>query len=155
MAGTFGHYTLGALKYLTNIGKVAYMVPWVFMANAFYLVQDHLIKNKSPIGLYKKFKEDYFTNIKKAFKSSALINIASALFLPQQYMVAAVALATYVFRRFVVGAKGEEETDKRSYFAAGATAIGKLFKNTMNGVNEIGYAIGNSLRKPVYTRNKA
>lgn len=144
--GTFAHYTLLPLKYLSNIGKIAYMIPWVFGANAFYMGEDHLIKEKSPKGLYKKFKENYLRITKKAFKSSALINIAASLVLPQQYMVAAAAVAGYVFRRFVAGGKGEEHTDKTPYAVAALSVTGKLIRNTFKGFYESVYAIGSSVR---------
>lgn len=143
--GTFAHYTTLPLRMLGNIGKVAYMIPWVFGANAFYMAGDHLIKEKSPKGLYKKFKENYWKIVKKAFMLPAPLNILSALFVPQQYMVAAIAVTSYLFRRFVAGGKGEEETDKTPYLVAAPRVAGKLIRNTTKGLFDAVYAIGSSI----------
>jgi len=143
--GTFTHYTTLPLKFLSSIGKVAYMIPWVFGANAFYMAEDHLIKEKSPKGLYKKFKENYLKIIKKAFMLPAPLNILSALFLPQQYMVAAGAVTGFLFRRFVAGGKGEEQTDKTPYYAAAPNVAKKLVRNTTKGLYDSFYAIGSSI----------
>jgi len=144
--GTFVHYTLLPLNYIGGaIQKVAYMIPWVFGANAFYMAEDHLIKEKSPKGLYKKFKENYFKIIKKAFMLPAPLNILSALFIPQQYLVAAAAVTGYLFRRFVAGGKGEEQTDKTPYPVAALNVSSKLARNTTKGFSEAIYAIGSSI----------
>ena len=145
--GTFAHYTLLPLKYLgDSIKKIAYMIPWVFGANAFYMAEDHLIKEKSPKGLYKKFKENYWPIVKKAFMLPAPLNILSALFLPQQYLVAATGVTSYLFRRFVAGGKGEEQTDKRPYIVAAANVTSKFVKNSVqgfySGLYDLGRAIG-------------
>ena len=70
----------------------------------------------------------------------------SALFLPQQYLVAAAGVTSYLFRRFVAGGKGEEQTDKRSYIVAAANATSKFTKNTLqgfySGLYDLGSAIG-------------
>ncbi len=143
--GAFTHYSLAALKYLSNAAKVAYMVPWVFAANAFYLIQDHLVKNRTFTGLYNKFRETYIPNIRKAFKSAALMNIFSAIFVPQQYVVFAVAAATYVFRRFVAGGKIIDYDDKMPYTYAVSNVISKLFRNAGKGLYESAAAFGNTL----------
>lgn len=153
--GTFAHYVLSPLKYLTNIGKVAYMNLFPFAANSFYMAEEHLIKNKSPKGLYAKFKETYWLNIKKTFKSVVPLNIFSALFLPQQYMVAAIAVASFLYRRFVAGGKGEEHTDKTPYLVAGSNALCKLFKNTYRTFYDTIYGIGSSLNNLYKTAPKA
>ena len=151
--GTFAHYTLLPLNYIGSaIHKVAYMIPWVFGANAFYMAEDHLIKERSPKGLYKKFKENYLNIIKKAFMLPAPLNILSALFLPQQYLVAAGAVTGYLFRRFVAGGKGEEQTDKTPYLVAAANVTAKLARNTVGGfytgLYDVGKSINNALGGP-------
>ena len=144
--GTFAHYSLLPLKYLSDsIKKIAYMIPWVFGANAFYMAEDHLIKEKSPKGLYKKFKENYWPVVKKAFMLPAPLNILSALFLPQQYLVAAAGVTSYLFRRFVAGGKGEEQTDKRPYIVAAANVTSKLVKKTAQGFYSGLYDLGSAL----------
>ena len=143
--GTFAHYSTLPLQYLSKIGKLAYMIPWVFGANAFYMGSDHLIKEKSPKGLYKKFKENYWSVVKKAFTLPAPLNILSAMFLPQQYMVGAIAVTSYLFRRFVAGGKVEEQTDKTPYLAATANVAKKLVKNSIKGFYDAVYAIGSSI----------
>ena len=143
--GAFAHYTTLPLRWLTNFGKIGYMIPWVFGANAFYMAGDHLIKEKSPKGLYKKFKENYLPIVKKAFMLPAPLNILSALFVPQQYMVGAIAITSYLFRRFVAGGKGEEHTDKTPYLVAAPKVAHKLVKNTIKGLSEVIYAIGSSI----------
>jgi len=100
--GIFSHYFLSPLGYLTSVGKAAYMTLFPFAANAFYMAEDHLIKNKSLKGLHSKFRENYFANVKKSFKTVHLINLSAALFLPLQYMVGAVAVAAFIYRKFVV-----------------------------------------------------
>ena len=145
--GTFAHYTLLPLKYLGNsIKKIAYMIPWVFGANAFYMAEDHLIKEKSPKGLYKKFKENYLPFVKKAFMLPAPLNILSALFVPQQYLVAVAAVTSFLFRRFVAGGKGEEQTDKTPYFASAINVTARLAKNLtyypFKALYDTGKAIG-------------
>ena len=149
--GSFAHYTTLPLKYLSQIGKLAYMIPWIFGANAFYMAEDHLIKEKSPRGLYTKFKENYLPIVKKAFMLPAPLNILSALFLPQSYMVASVAVTGYLFRRFVAGGKGEEPTDKTPYLVALSTATTKLVRNTVYGIYEAIYGIGSAIAgaKPI------
>ena len=125
------------------------MFPWVFGANAFYMAEDHLIKEKSPKGLYKKFKENYLPLVKKAFMLPAPLNILSALFVPQQYLVAAAAVTGYLFRRFVAGGKGEEQTDKTPYLVAAANVTAKLARNMIgglyNGLYDIGKSIGDTI----------
>ena len=143
--GTFVHYSTLPLKFLSQIGKVAYMIPWVFGANAFYMAEDHLIKEKSAKGLYKKFKESYLNIIKKAFMLPAPLNILAALFLPQQYMVASAAVTGYLFRRFVAGGKGEEQTDKTPYPAAALNVSYKLIRNTSKGLTDTIYAFGRTI----------
>ena len=141
--GTYGHYTNLPVKYLSTIPqKLAYMIPWVFGANAFYMAEDHIIKNKSPKGLYKKFKENYLPIVKKAFLLPAPINIASALFLPQSAFLYTLALATFLYRRFVVGGKGEEAADKTPYLVAAPRVVSKLVHNTSKGLTEAIYAFG-------------
>src|SRR3989344_4443265 len=144
--GTYGHYTNLPVKYLSTIPqKLAYMIPWVFGANAFYMAEDHLIKEKSPRGLYKKFRENYLNIIKKAFMLPAPLNILAALFLPQQYMVASAAVTGYLFRRFVAGGKGEEQTDKTPYLTAAPNVAYKLIRNTTKGLYDAVYALGSSV----------
>ena len=153
--GTFAHYTTQPLKYLSKIGKLAYMIPWVFGANAFYMAEDHLIKEKSPKGLYKKFKENYLPIVKKAFMLPAPLNILSALFLPPQYMVGAIAVANYLFRRFAVGSKGEEHTDKTPYLVATSNVIGRLGRNTFKGLYDVASGLGNGIRNLYESAPKA
>ncbi|HLC60020.1 MAG TPA: hypothetical protein VJJ52_01175 [Candidatus Nanoarchaeia archaeon] len=143
--GTFVHYSTLPLKLLSSIGRIAYMIPWVFGANAFYMAEDHLIKEKSPRGLYKKFRENYLNIIKKAFMLPAPLNILAALFLPQQYMVASAAVTGYLFRRFVAGGKGEEQTDKTPYLTAAPNVAYKLIRNTTKGLYDAVYALGSSV----------
>jgi hypothetical protein len=145
--GTFAHYTTLPLQALTNVGKAAFLIPWAFGANAFYLAADHLIKNYSFKGLGKKFKEDYIPVLKKAMYTAVPINIASAILLPAQYMVAAIAGASYVFRRFVIGGEGKEHTDKTPYYKATANVTRKLLGNTAKGISDIGRAIYTSIPK--------
>ena len=144
--GTFGHYSNLPVKNMTGpLQKLAYMVPWVFGANAFYMGEDYLVKNKSPKGMYKKFKENYWPVVKKAFLLPAPIYILSAMFLPQKYFLYTLALATFLFRRFVVGGKGEEQTDKTPYSVAAANVSGKLIRNTSKGLSDTIYAFGKTI----------
>ncbi|MEK6946461.1 MAG: hypothetical protein AABX32_02540 [Nanoarchaeota archaeon] len=144
--GTFGHYTGLPLRNMTSpLQKLAYMVPWVVGANAFYMGEDYLIKNKSPKGMYKKFKENYWPVVKRAFLLPAPINILSAMFLPQKYFLYTLALATFLFRRFVVKDKGEEQTDKTPYPVAAANVSYKLIRNTTKGLTDTIYAFGKTI----------
>ncbi len=152
--GTFAHYTTQPLKYLSKLGKLAYMIPWVFGANVFYMAEDHLVKNGTPKGLYKKFKEDYWPVVKRAFMLPAPLNILSALFLPPQYMVGAIAAANYLFRRFAAGGKGEEQTDKTPYLVATSNVLGKLGRNTAKGLYDAAYGLGSGLRESYKSASK-
>lgn len=144
--GVFGHYSRIPVNYMTTkLQKLAYMIPWVFGANVFYMGEDYLVKNKSPKGMYKKFKEGYWSTVKKAFLLPAPINILSAMFLPQQYFLYTLALATFLFRRFVVGGKGEEQTDKTPYPAAALNVSYKLIRNTSKGLTDTIYAFGRTI----------
>lgn len=149
--GTFAHYTLAPLKYLGNLGKIVYMGIWPFAANSFYMAEDHLIKEKSPKGLYKKFKEKFWDINKKAYKSVVPLNIAAALLLPQQFMVASIAVASYIFRRFVAGGEGKEHEDKRPYYVAASSAIGRGLSNLFWAPLRATEAIGSAL-KDLYSR---
>jgi hypothetical protein len=148
--GTFANYTNKPLESMTRPGKLAYMIPWVFGANAFYMAEDHIIKNQSASGLAKKFKENYFPVVKKAFMLPAPINIVAAIFLPQQYLLYTLSLATYLFRRFVVGGKGEEYEDKRPFSVVVSGSIGKAAKNFYYGVPSAAYGLGNSVNDLLY-----
>ena len=144
--GVFGHYTRIPVNYMTSkLQKLAYMVPWVFGANAFYMGEDYLVKNKSPKGMYKKFKEDYWPVVKRAFTLPGPINILSAMFLPQKYFLYTLALATFLFRRFVIKDKGEEQTDKTPYPVAALNVSYKLVRNTTKGLTDTIYAFGNTI----------
>ena len=65
-------------------------------------------------------------------------------------MVGAIAVANYLYRRFIAGGKGEEQTDKTPYCVAAPSVVGKLVKNTANGLYDSVYAIGSGLRDPLY-----
>jgi hypothetical protein len=64
-------------------------------------------------------------------------------------MVGAVAVASYLFRRFVAGGKGEEQTDKTPYLVAAANVTAKFARNTLGGfyggVYDIGKSIGDAI----------
>ena len=79
----------------------------------------------------------------------APLNILSALFVPQQYLVATTAVTSYLFRRFVAGGKGEEQTDKTPYLVAAANVTAKFARNTIGGfytgLYDIGKSINNAL----------
>ena len=77
--------------------------------------------------------------------TAAPINILGALLLPPAYMVGVIGLANYIYKRFVVGTKGEEYEDKRSMITAGASAVSKLVNNTVKGLYDTTYAIGTTL----------
>jgi hypothetical protein len=144
--GAFAHYTRGPVEYLdTKLKKLAYMVPWVIGANAFYMAEDHLVKEKTPKGLGKKFKENYLKMTKKAFMLPAPINILSALFLPQAYFLYTLSAAAFLFRRFVAGHKSEEYDNKTPMIAAGSSVIRKGISNSAKGIYEAVSAIGSSL----------
>ena len=131
---------------MTTLGKAAYMAIFPFFGNAAYMTGDHLIKNHSPSGLYKKFKGNYWSNVKRSLVSTAPILVASTLLLPQQFMVGALALANYVYRRFVIKPdKVEEYDDKISYPVAALSATSRLVRNTVKGIYESVYAIGRGI----------
>lgn len=153
--GTFAHYVLGPLKYLTDIGKIAYMSLFPLAANSFYMAEEHLIKNLSIKGLYQKFKDNYWTSIKKTFKSIVPLNMTFALLLPQQYMVGAIAVASFIFRRFVVGGKRQEYEDKRPYLVAASSGIGKIFRNAYKVMHDTVYSLGSALSPYKYSPQPA
>ena len=143
--GTIAHYATLPLRYLTNLGKAAYMALFPFFGNAAYMAGDHLVKNRSPTGLSKKFKENYWSNVKKSLYTTGPIMAAASLLLPQQFMVTAIAVANYVYRKFVVGGKGEEQTDKTPYLVAAANVTAKLARNSIGGFYKGLYDVGKSI----------
>jgi len=149
--GTIAHNATLPLIYLTNLGKAAYMALFPFFGNAAYMAEDHLVKNLSPTGLSKKFKENYWPNVKKSLYTTGPIMAAASLLLPQQFMVTAIAVANYVFRKFVVGGKGEEQTDKTPYLAATSNVVGKLAKTVFYGVPQATYSIARTLGEKLYS----
>ena len=144
--GTALHYLTTPLKFFSNLGKAAYIAVLPFASNSIYPATDHLIKNKSPKGLYEKLKKNYWPNVKKTFKTVWPLNLLAALFLSQPaYIVGAMGVANYLFRRFVIGGKGEEYEDKTPYSVAASSVTYKLARNTVKGFYESVYAIGSSI----------
>jgi len=143
--GTIAHYATLPLRYLTNLGKAAYMEVFPFFGNAAYMVGDHLVKNRSPTGLSKEFKENYWPNVKKSLYTTGPIMAAASLLLPQQFMVAAIAVANYVYRKFVIKGKGEEHTDKTPYLVAAPRVAAKFARNSVKGLYDVAHAMGSSL----------
>ena len=144
--GTFAHYTLEPMRNLGKMLKAAYTASWLFLANGFYISQDNLIKNQSPKGLYKKLKENYFPLLKRVYKSTGPLVILSSMFVPQAYMVASIAVTSYIFRRFVRKGNDEEHVDKTSYMASASNLAGRFFKNIFSYVYQGAYGTGGALR---------
>jgi hypothetical protein len=146
--GTIAHYATLPLMYLGNLAKAAYMELFPFFGNIAYMVEDHLVKNRSFSGLLNELRNKYWRNVKKSLYTTGPIMAASAVLLPQQFMVGAVALANYIYRRFVVKPdKIEEYEDKRSLITAGASATSKLVKNLVYSPLQALYEISSSLYK--------
>lgn len=131
--GAMAHYLLLPLKKLSMIGKTIYMTVFPLAGNAAYMFEDHLVKKKTFSGMKETFK-NYGANLKRAFKSVYWIQLASALILPQSYVLGAVGLGSFVYRRFVIKAKGEEYQDKRSYPYVATGLVQKLVGNTAKGM---------------------
>ena len=146
--GTFLNYFTSPLKYLTKLGKTAYMTMLPFIANSVIPTTNYLIENKSPKGLFEKLRKNYWPNVKKTFKAIWPLNLLSALFFSQPaYIVGAIGLANYLYRKFVVSKKEEEgkEIDKTPYLVAASNVSYKLARNTTKGLFDAVYAIGSSL----------
>ncbi|MEK6968597.1 MAG: hypothetical protein AABX51_08280 [Nanoarchaeota archaeon] len=131
--GAMAHYLLLPLKKLSMLGKTLYMTAFPLAGNAAYMFEDHLVKKKTFSGMKETFK-NYGANLKRAFKSVYWIQLASALILPQSYVLGAVGLGSFVYRRFVIKAKGEEYQDKRAYLYVATGLVQKLVGNTARGV---------------------
>lgn len=143
--GTFLHYFTLPVKYMSNLAKGAYVALLPFISNSFVPTADHLLKNKSPKGLYEKLKKTYWPNVKKTFKTIWPLNLISTLFFTQQaYIVGAIGVANYLFRKFVIGGT-EKPTDKTPYHVAAPNVAYKLVRNTTKGLGEAIYAIGSSI----------
>lgn len=145
--GTILHYFTLPLKYMSNFGKAAYAALLPFASNSICPTADHLINNKSPKGLYEKLKKNYWPNVKKTFKTIWPLNLLATLFLSQPaYIVGAIGVANYLFRKYVIGGKGEEEKDKTPYSAAAANVSYKLAKTAVSPLHAL-YEIGSGLYK--------
>ena len=143
---TMLHYFSLPLKYMSNLGKSAYVALLPFASNSIVPTADHLINNKSPKGLYEKLRKSYWPNVKKTFKTVWPLNLLSTLFFSQPaYIVGAMGVANYLFRKFIVKGTVEEQTDKTPYFAAAPSVAGKLIRNPVKGMYEAVSAIGSSL----------
>ena len=143
--GTMLHYFTLPVKYMSSLGKAAYVALLPFASNSIVPASDHLLNNKSPRGLYEKLSKNYWQNVKKTFKTVWPLNLLAALFLSQPaYIVGAIGVANYLFRKFVIGGKAES-TDKTPYYVAAPTVAAKLAKNTTKGLSEAIYAIGSSI----------
>lgn len=131
--GTLVHYFSKPMQYMSAIGKSAYIALLPFIANAVYPTTDHLVKNKSPSGLYDKIKNNYWPNVKKSFTSVWPLNLLAALFLPPAYLVGAVGISNYLYRKIVVGTKEEPEKnpDKTPYLVAGSNALARGIQNVL------------------------
>lgn len=143
--GTILHYFTLPVKYMSNLAKGAYVALLPFMSNSIVPTTDHLLKNKSPKGLYEKLKKNYLPNVKKTFKTIWPLNLISTLFFTQQaYIVGAIGVANYLFRKFIIGG-AEEPTDKTPYHVAAPNVAYKLVRNTTKGLSEAIYAIVSTL----------
>ena len=143
--GTMLDYITAPLKYMSSLGKTAYIATLPFISNSVYPTIDHLVKNKSPKGLSERFN-NYWTNVKKTFKTIWPLNLLAALFFTQSaYIVGTIGIANYLFRKFVVKGKEDEHTDNTSYYSAASNVVGKLVKNPIKGLYGAVGAIGNSV----------
>ena len=143
--GTFAHYTTTPTASFSTLGKGAYQTVWPLAANPAYLTGDHLVKERTPRGLYTKIKEKNTTQTKNAYKSVVPIVVAASMLLPSSYIVPVIAGTSYLFRRFVAGGKEKEETDKTSFFDATTSVTYKGVANTAKGMYNSLTAIGSGL----------
>ncbi|GEM_PF-3254585 len=150
IVGTILNYFTLPLKTMALAGKAAYLTMTPLVTNLISPTTDHLVKNKSPRGLYEKLRKDYWPNVKKTFRTSWPIGYFPSLFLPQAYVVAAMGIAFYVYKKFVVGSKGEE-TDKTPYSVAAPNVSYKLLRNTSKGLYDATTALGSGISKLLYS----
>ena len=146
IVGSIMHYFSLPLKSMSFAAKSAYLTLTPFITNAVYPPTDHLVKNKTAKGISEKLK-NYWPNVKRTFKTSWPIAYFPSLFLPQSYVVTALGIAFYIYRKFVVGNKKEDEkdVDKTPYSAAASNVIGKLARNSVKGISDAASAMGSSL----------
>ena len=146
LVGSIMHYFSLPLIYMSFAAKAAYLTLTPLVTNTVYPPIDHLIKNKTTKGLSEKMKS-YWSNVKRTFKTSWPIAYFPSLFLPQAYVVTAMGLAFYVYRKFVVKNKDDsgKNEDKTPYSVAAPNVAKKLIRNTAKGLSETIYAIGSSI----------
>ena len=149
--GTMLHYFSLPLQYMSTLGKAAYVALLPFASNSVVPTADHLINYKSPKGLYEKLRKIYWPNVKKTFKTIWPLNLVSALYFTQPaFIVGAIGVANYLFRKFVVKSQQDEakDVDKTPYLVAAANVTTKLAKNTVGGfytgLYDVGKSIGNA-----------
>lgn len=144
--GTMLNYFTKPLKNMSTLAKTGYLALLPLISNSVYPTVDHLIKNKSPKGIYEKLSKNYWPNVKKTFKTVWPLNLLAGLFLSNAaYIVGTIGVANYLFRKFIVKGKEEENSDKTPYSVAAPVVAGKLVRNTTYGLSEAVNAIGSSL----------
>lgn len=146
-----------ALGYLTKAsawGGLAYPA-YIGM----YQFLDYLIKNRTFKGVGKYIKENYWTTLKKAWRTTFPISLISIFFAPLAWQIPISALIQYGFVLFGAPKKGEvpedQKRDKTPYLVAVPRVLGRGIYNLGKGLYEGAYAIGSGLRDTLYKATAA
>ena len=96
----------------------------------------------------ENLRKNYWQNVKKTFRKIWPLNLFAALYFTQPaFIVGAIGIANYLFRKFVIKSPEEErkDLDKTPYLVAASSAAGKGFRNVFYGIPQASYAMVSSL----------
>jgi len=149
----------------TALGYVTKASAWGGLAYPAYIGMyqfiDYLIKNRTFKGIGKYIKENYWTTLKKAWRTTFPISLISIFFAPLAWQIPISALIQYGFVLFGAPKKAEvpeeQKRDKTPYYVAAPSvagrlayeAVNKLVYNPLRALYEIGSGFYKPATKPV------
>ncbi len=114
-----------------------------------YLPIAYLIRNRTFKGLGKYLKENYWKTLKDSWIKLLPFSLMNLFFAPSWLQIPISAVISYVFDRFAAPPKEEIpehlKREKTSYLVAAPNAAYKLVRNSVKGLYDSVYAIGNSI----------
>ena len=119
-----------------------------------YQTVDYLVRNLTFKGLGKYLKENYWSTLKRAWKTILPFDLIVALFLSPAWQIPASAVLNFSYALFGAPKKGEVPAEKKRdttpYYVAASNVTGRLVRNTAKGFYEALYAIGSGLKDTLY-----
>lgn len=138
----------------TALGYVTKASAWGGLAYPAYIGMyqfiDYLIKNRTFKGVGKYIKENYWTTLKKAWRTTFPISLISIFFAPLAWQIPISALIQYGFVLFGAPKKGEVPAEKKRdptpYYVAASNALGRGLYNLFWAPLNLAYATGTAMR---------